>query len=589
LQVYNGHISIFFILFINKKNINKKNIKKMNINFSEEEHDLISFNKKLFEYYGGGDYSIVDDIYSVGEKLGRPLSGAFKGIFNLILGFDKFLREKKKIDAINQRIEDYKNDLKEFYNLKQKALKTFDDFLKNINDYKNKKDLSEITFEESFVKELENKISELEDIKDDIFNVLKKIDHYNNNVFKKYKEEYEKKYSRDDNNKIIERLKDKVNDTFYNLFFLEENFRKEYDKNVEKFNNIKKIKDYLIWIKDLLNKKYPESLIKEKEKDLRVTFRVFLFFILSDFIKSFKGTNLKEFNNTILSYDAIKDMIDEKEMNVNEVLKYISKFNEKVDKVLDDEDKLIKEEIKKMDDMKKKLKKTKDDDSKISNKLNKMSKKAWENASEEQRAQFKENTKSNALTIVYSNKFLKEILNYLKQKINNISKKNISDSDKKDLITKEINSLNNFFNDLKNGKIEDSENKEIKINVFKTKGYTILSKFLKSFLENVSKTENTSGSDSKTENTSGSDSKTENTSGSDSKTENINDKIDKFNKDIEKFYEDIKNSFGKKELETLENFPPYLSKDELRDIFSKAEDMIKNDKFLQEIKKTLEQ
>jgi hypothetical protein len=589
LQVYNGHISIFFILFINKKNINKKNIKKMNINFSEEEHDLISFNKKLFEYYGGGDYSIVDDIYSVGEKLGRPLSGAFKGIFNLILGFDKFLREKKKIDAINQRIEDYKNDLKEFYNLKQKALKTFDDFLKNINDYKNKKDLSEITFEESFVKELENKISELEDIKDDIFDVLKKIDHYNNNVFKKYKEEYEKKYSRDDNNKIIERLKDKVNDTFYNLFFLEENFRKEYDKNVEKFNNIKKIKDYLIWIKDLLNKKYPESLIKEKEKDLRVTFRVFLFFILSDFIKSFKGTNLKEFNNTILSYDAIKDMIDEKEMNVNEVLKYISKFNEKVDKVLDDEDKLIKEEIKKMDDMKKKLKKTKDDDSKISNKLNKMSKKAWENASEEQRAQFKENTKSNALTIVYSNKFLKEILNYLKQKINNISKKNISDSDKKDLITKEINSLNNFFNDLKNGKIEDSENKEIKINVFKTKGYTILSKFLKSFLENVSKTENTSGSDSKTENTSGSDSKTENTSGSDSKTENINDKIDKFNKDIEKFYEDIKNSFGKKELETLENFPPYLSKDELRDIFSKAEDMIKNDKFLQEIKKTLEQ
>jgi hypothetical protein len=222
-----------------------------------------------------------------------------------------------------------------------------------------------------------------------------------------------------------------------------------------------------------------------------------------------------------------------------------------------------------MGSIKEKLKKTKDDDSKISNKLNKMSKKVWEKASEEQRAQFKENTKSNVLTIVYSNKFLKEILNYLKQKIDNISKKDVSDSDKKDLITKEIDNLNNFFNDLKNGKIEDSENKDIKLSIIKTKGYGALSKFLKSFLDDISKTEKASGDVPK--------------------TENINDKIDKFNKDIEKFSENIKNSFGKNELETLRNFPPYLSWDEIRDIFLKAGDMIKNDKFLQEIKKTLEQ
>jgi hypothetical protein len=428
--------------------------KKSNYLFEKDYEHLLECNTKLYEYYGN-EYGIFGDIQNIAGGISAGIGSAVKGFLNLMAGVSKYKIEVKKIKKIKEKIEDYKKELQEFYDLKFELISKFDEILKKIKEYTKVTDFNELEIKEDDFKLLNEYFDNLKENFLKLFQKIKIIQEYQEEL-SKIKENH-KDYSSRLENPFLEKLQNETEAILSLILQSEIDIRKEYFKKIDGLQEIKKIKEFNDWLSILVKN---DKNIKEKEKKFIFELIKCIRFII--FLKETYETNEKELKNEIEKINSAYNNINNLE-NID--LKNVLKDNEDAYKNIEK----IKEKEKKEEDESIKLLKTLDTDASKEGvdektdleKLDKITKSAWEKMSDTDKEAYIKIVKETLTKKKYVLNFYVYVYTLLEENIKKINDDKLStliDTINKVLITAAKNkNLKSTFIQIKQ-QIKDAKN-----------------------------------------------------------------------------------------------------------------------------------
>jgi hypothetical protein len=403
-----------------------KNIKYL---LEKDYENLLEFNMKLYEYYGS-DYGIFSDVQSIAGGIGAGINSAVKGFLNLMSGVSKYRNEIKKIKKVREEIEDYKKELQEFFDLKFEIISRFDEILKKIKEYTKIDHINELEIKEDDAKLLKEFAGNIEENLLKIKRKIKIINEYKNRL-EKVKKGYEEYMNRSEN-PFLEKLKNEIETTLSLILDSELTLRKEFFKKVDELSEIKKMKEFNDWIhsfgkeEKILDIKLKDE--KDKEKELKFISQLIVSMQFVMVLKETYGVDEKEFEKIFKDIESESKKVNESDdYDLDSIIKFSENTHKNIEKIKEKETKEESEEQKLLKTLDTDTPKEGIDEKKDLEKLDKVTKSAWEKMSDTDKEAYTKLVKETLTKKKYILRFYVFVYTLLEEKIKKIEEDKLSE------------------------------------------------------------------------------------------------------------------------------------------------------------------